>query len=141
MGIIFCGPIIHKIIDITPISSRLIKTEINTVPRCTILGAYAPQRGHTDEAKDSFWDLLQATTDKARTNRPLIIAGDLNARLHHRRVDETPIMGTFIYGKDPVALADPSDGAKDNRRRMTEYLDSNFLIAQNTRFQKPSTNS
>ena len=92
VGVLLMGEARLKLTDIKPISSRLIRLEMNTIPRTTIICAYAPTSAHTDEAKDQFYDALQNEIDHTRRNRPLIVAGDFNARLHARNVDEHALL-------------------------------------------------
>ena len=106
-----------KLTDIKPISSRLIRLEMNTIPRTTIICAYAPTSAHTDEAKDQFYDALQNEIDHTRRNRPLIVAGDFNARLHARNVDEHALLGQFIW-KRPQRRHGPQHRSKRQQKTL-----------------------
>ena len=69
---------------------------------------------------------------------PTIIAGDFNARLHYRDQDEHPHIGPHYIGKGRTYAQNADPDTQDNRHRFVTLLMSYNLIAQNTRFQKPT---
>ena len=47
----------------------------------TLMNAYAPTEGKTEEIKEQFYDDLQYTVDKVPKSDLIIILGDVNAKL------------------------------------------------------------
>eukprot|EP00969_Alexandrium_andersonii_P307633 13598576-Alexandrium_andersonii.AAC.1 len=81
-----------------------------------IISAYAPHAGHEFETRQQFFDELAELVENLGGPRPLLVLGDLNARIYHSFEDERDIFGPYpLYAgragrgiPDGQLLKDPS---------------------------------
>ena len=96
---------------------------------------YAPYNGHLSEIKETFYDNLQNLLDKI--HEATFIGGDFNARIHHRYMNESDIVGPNIFGRGREYLDGISASTKENTDLFVDSCHSNSLRISNTDFQNP----
>ena len=62
----------------------------------SIISAYSPHAGYNYDIRREFFSHLIDFTRKQKPYRPVIIFGDLNARIHYRKEDEHDVLGPYI---------------------------------------------
>ena len=78
---------------------RIIVARVDLAPRgLSIISAYAPQSNRPEAERVAFYDELNEVMAKCQKKGATLIAGDLNARIHGRRLDESEILGPHLYG-------------------------------------------
>lgn len=91
----------RALISWEPVSSRIITARFNTRLKkksMYVILCYAPTNEAEEEKKTDFYDLLQATIDKAKANDLVLVMGDMNAKVGSRNDNYKPIMGTQGLG-------------------------------------------
>ena len=87
----------RALISWEPVSSRIITARFNTRLKkksMYVILCYAPTNEAEEEKKTDFYDMLQATIDKAKANDLVLVMGDMNAKVGSRNDNYKPIMGT-----------------------------------------------
>ena len=83
-GIIISHHIKQYLLDVQPISSRLIVARFAATTNLTIVSAYAPTADHDTTEKQQFYTQLSQLVNKHKHKGPLLILGDYNAKLQYR---------------------------------------------------------
>jgi len=82
------------LIEWEPIIDRIIKARFESkFCKLTIIQVYAPTNETEDEAKDIFYETLQATMDKTPRHDMMIIIGDLNAKVGQDNIGKEVVNG------------------------------------------------
>ena len=115
----------RSVTDVIFLSDRLIKIRM----RCknvdiTIIEAYAPTEGDSDEEKDKFYNNLQHLIDKTPRHDLILLLGDFNAKVGNN-------FGVWgkILGKHGI-----QGDENDNGTRLLELCSNNNLCITNTQF-------
>lgn len=70
------------LIEWKPVSDRIITARFNSkFAKLTLIQCYAPTNGDEEEAKDSFYDKLQAEISRVPPHDVLLVLGDFNAKV------------------------------------------------------------
>ena len=115
--------------DVVFQNDRLIKIRIKCKNMdITIIEAYAPTEGDSEEEKDEFYDNLQFLVDKTPRHDFIMLLGDFNAKIGNN----VEIWGRII-GKHGI-----QGNENNNGTRLLELCCNNNLCVTNTQFiQKP----
>lgn len=100
----------------TRFTSRFIKT--------TVVQVYAPTNEADEEAKDSFYDLLQRVTDEIPRQDMIMMMGDWNAKIGARQEGEDGVVGWHGLG----------DKWSENGVRFVSFCAANNLAIVSTMF-------
>ena len=103
VGFIIKKEIIHMVQEIRGISERIMVLTLQTNKRyrTTIIQIYAPTENSNDEDIEDFYNELECTIEKYRSNRTFII-GDFNSKVGNRRHTHEDPVGPYIYGNRNV---------------------------------------
>ncbi len=126
VGILLAEKWIDKVIEVVRVCDRIIKLRLvigNTI--ATVISAYAPQAGLTDEQKDQFYEALLQTTSVINDSDVVITAGDFNGHVGQRHDGYYGVHGGYGYGV-----------RNEEGTRLLEFCDANDLTICNTNFQK-----
>jgi hypothetical protein len=95
-------------------SSRLISIEIAMEGhRYLFFSAYAPHSGtQHDEDRPKFWDTLQNQLQAIPKTAFVVVAGDLNTRIHGRQEGEERCFGPHVYGLGTQQINDQMKNRK-----------------------------
>lgn len=124
VGCVLSPEYMEKLVDWKGINKRIMKITIKMIgsKNTDIIIVYGPGESDCAEEKNQFWDDLQRVYDE--TNNPVIIMGDLNARVGNDIRGVQHVMGKF--------------GEKVKNRngvKLIEFCIQNGLVVQNTLFQ------
>eukprot|EP00975_Prorocentrum_lima_P011465 2438417-Prorocentrum_lima.AAC.1 len=136
VGIIISNKLHSSILDIEPISDRLLRLSLRSIVPITIICTYAPTAQRTDTEKDKFYDQLYELSNKWMKKGPTLILGDFNARLQTRLEDEETAIGPYQFDQVNLTLHRQTPEVMDNRQRFMDYVSSLDLRVMNTWFQK-----
>ena len=91
--------------------------------RLTLISACAPQSRRPEEERSAFAEALGEVTDRHLKKGPVLVLGDLNARLHAGMHGWWPL-GPHIYGAGVSKVDDPDrvQSETTNRELLMEYL-------------------
>ena len=108
-----------------------------------IISRYLPHDAvlqHIQPKRTAAWEELQDTISKITEASNIIVCGDFNAALHHRKEGEEDVVSQHVFGKGRQFLETKEDRTPDNFIDNREHLiaitrATNTVIA-NTFFQK-----
>jgi endonuclease/exonuclease/phosphatase family metal-dependent hydrolase len=108
-----------------PINERLLYAQFHSkFTRLSILVAYAPTEDAEEEAKDTFYDSLQAAMDEVPKHDVLLLIGDLNARVGAENKNHEKVMGRQAVGK-----------MNNNGERFVTLCEENKMVVGGSIFQ------
>ena len=108
-----------------PVSERIITARLySKYIKATIVQAYAPQNGSTDEVKDQFYEQLQSVLKDIPKHDMVIALGDFNAKIGAQMPGEEGIVGRHILEGDRT----------DNGARFVSACEVNNLAIVSTMF-------
>ena len=81
VGFILPKKVYQSTMEITCISSGVLKVSFNGNPRFTMLSVYSPTKGADTEAVETLHDDIQCTVAQTPTHDILFVVGDFNAHL------------------------------------------------------------
>ena len=111
--------------SLTPVSDRIIVARFySRYIKATIVQVYAPTNEAEDEAKDTFYDLLQKTLDAVPRHDMLLVMGDWNAKVGEMQEGESGIVGKHGLKCE----------RNDNGDRFVTFCASNNLAITSTMF-------
>ena len=123
MGIILNEAMSTKVIYWEPVSSRIIRIDLQLEERISIIQIYAPTEDRDITEKEIFYISLQQTVEKAQEeNKHVFIIGDWNARIGNDSRRSFGCMGK--YGMERTR--------NGNGDRMLEFCIDNQLLIGNT---------
>jgi len=120
-------------------SGRLMVVGLDTAPRVvTVVVAYAPQSGTQEDERLAFMEELDEVVSAHRGRGPVLVLGDLNARLHGRLRGEESIIGPHVFGRGCAALLRPEREYEEasNRELLLEVCRGNGLRIMSIWFRK-----
>jgi len=118
---------------------RIMAVGLDLAPRrLTMLSAYAPHNGHPEGERHAFYEELGAVIGKASRKGPVLVLGDLNARLHGRLLGEQAVLEPVLFGRGAAFLRQPDRllRGRPNRELLMDMCVEHGLLA-NSWFQKP----
>ena len=77
-----------------------------------IISCYLPHDAvlqHIQPKRTAAWDELHDTINKTTEAKNLIVCGDFNAALHHRKEGEEDVIGQHVFRKGGLFLATKED--------------------------------
>jgi len=127
-------------IDFEQISGRIIKAKFagNHNP-LTVVCTYAPQSGNDTDIKERYYETMKQQVQKIPEAEFMIIMGDCNARIQHRKQEEFEMIGPNIFGRGEQYLETINENTAINREMFINMLATNDLTVMNT-FLKKSRN-
>ena len=129
--------LLAAMLEIHPVSSRIIWARFKGSPDFFVLCVYAPQSGVCAPEKEFFYAQLSAVCKSFGSFLPVFILGDFNARLHCRLEHEKPHFGSWIFGGGHASLQEQVEGVALNRACFADFCIKLDMWAANTAFQKP----
>lgn len=124
VGCVVSPEYMGKLVDWQGINERIMKVKIQMIEKETIeiIIVYGPNENDRITEKEAFWKSLQEVCDEVRN--PLIIMGDLNARIGNNTEGTEGVMGRY------------GETAKNrNGSQLIDFCIQNGLIIQNSFFQ------
>ena len=101
-----------------PVSSRIITARFNSKGRkVTIIQCYAPTNVAEEETKETFYEELQSTLDKAPKRDMKIVMGDMNAKIGSDNTGKELVMGKQALGE-----------MNNNGEMFTDFCSFNELV-------------
>ena len=128
------------ILDFKQLGPRFIYIRLATRSfELALISTLAPRSGRPDEERRQYYDTLSATIQDLPTNCRLLIAGDLNANLHHRFPLEQHIIGPYLIGNGEAYLLQKRRECQGtlNRDYLIEFCEKHSLVIANTWQQHP----
>ena len=108
-----------------PISERLIIAKFRSkVRNITLIQYYAPTEKSSVNAKDDFYNFLDATYNRAPRCEIIVVMGDLNAKVG---ADRTTL--EHVLGNQGIGIRN------DNGERFVDFCNTNHLVIGGTVFQ------
>eukprot|EP00057_Strongylocentrotus_purpuratus_P014949 XP_011669423.1 PREDICTED: craniofacial development protein 2-like [Strongylocentrotus purpuratus] len=116
----------NALLGYNPISPRIISArfEIQT-GSLTIIQVYAPNTANSEEEIEEFYNLLQATIEKAPRKDILIVMGDLNAKVGSDSKQWNQVIGQYGLGE-----------ANPRGEKLLNFCAANDLIITNTLYKQ-----
>ena len=82
VAIIVTPEVANRIEDFKPINNRMAHMTVNFGrEKAIFIILYAPQQGRTDEEKEEFFGNVQTEIDNIKSNKDVIVMGDLNGHV------------------------------------------------------------
>ncbi|GFN93424.1 craniofacial development protein 2-like [Plakobranchus ocellatus] len=107
------------------LSDRVLLVKIAGKPvDLNIIQVYAPTANSNDEDLDKFYDELDTAKTQCKSQDPLIIMGDFNAKVGTEKVDD-------VVGKHGLGIRN------ERGEKLIEWCQTNNIIVGNTWFQQP----
>ena len=90
---------VDKVVEVKRINSRLILVKL-IIGEClvSVISAYAPQAGRTEEEKDDFWEQLTGLCMTISDREMIMIGGDLNGHVGERCESYEGVHGDYGFG-------------------------------------------
>ena len=116
VGFILLKDVARSLLEWEPVSERIIRARFNSRwQEVTVIQCYAPTNEATEEAKDDFYEELQAVMEKVPRRDVKIIMGDMNAKV-----------GTDNTGREEVMVRHGVRAEmNDNGERWTDFCQTN----------------
>ena len=109
-----------NLLNVEPISPRIILIELVGNPVTTIICAYSPHNSSTIDEVEEFYSILRQTVEQVPLHNFLVIAGDLNAKLG-------PSDAKFTFDSD----------TNRNGEFLKDFMDEFNLFSSGNTFMKP----
>ena len=110
--------------DWAPVNERIIRARFHSRHvKLTLIHVYAPTNDTDEEAKDHFYEKLQAIVDKTPKHDLLVITGDLNAKV-----------GSDVEGYERVMGKHGVGIRNDNGEKLCDFCGMNDLVITGTIF-------
>eukprot|EP00969_Alexandrium_andersonii_P332968 14714856-Alexandrium_andersonii.AAC.1 len=144
VGVALNRKVRSRLTQVHPVSSRLLLFGIREAAReLVVIVAYAPHAGHELQERQDFFDELVELVEAFSGPRPLLVLGDMNARIYHSLPGEEGAFGPhpLFAGRAgrgiPCAqdLRDPSS----NRGLLLACCRDQQLQAISIYYSKPDT--
>ena len=120
VGFLLSPTALNNLVNVDPISPRILLIELQGNPKTTIICAYSPHNSRPVEEVEEFYSTLRATIEQVPLHNFLVIAGDLNAQL----------------GPDEVNFTFHSETNR-NGEILKDFMDEFNLFSSNNSFMKP----
>ncbi|GFN90350.1 craniofacial development protein 2-like protein [Plakobranchus ocellatus] len=125
VGIIVDQTVTKAIKGYWALSDRVLLVKIAGKPvDLNIIQVYAPTANSNDEDLDKFYNELDTAKTQCKSQDPLIIMGDFNAKVGTEKVDD-------IVGKHGLGIRN------ERGEKLIEWCQTNNIIMGNTWFQQP----
>ncbi|GFO36321.1 endonuclease-reverse transcriptase [Plakobranchus ocellatus] len=125
VGIIVDQTVTKAIKGYWALSDRFLLVKIAGKPvDLNIIQVYAPTANSNDEDLDKFFNELDTAKTQCKSQDPLIIMGDFNAKVGTEKVDD-------IVGKHGLGIRN------EQGEKLIEWCQTNNIIVGNTWFQQP----
>ena len=111
---------LDNLLEITSISARIIKLELEGNPKTTVICVYCPHNASPESDVEEFYTTLRSIVERVPLHNFLVIAGDLNAKLG-------PDSVRFTYNKE----------TNSNGELLIDFMKEYNLFSSNTSFMKP----
>ena len=112
------------LINWSPIDERIIRARFHSrYVKLTLIHVYAPTNDTDEEAKEHFYEKLQATVEKTPKHDLLVIIGDLNAKV-----------GSNVEGYERVMGKHGVGTRNDNGEKLCDFCGMNDLVITGTIF-------
>ena len=92
-----------------------------------IITAYAPTGTHDYKERKSFHHCLAATVERTSAHGPILVFGDMNARIHRMQPNERDIVGPGVFGHPTAEIK-----ADSNRYLLMELCHRTSMCLANT---------
>ena len=122
------------------IGGRVMTVGLDLAPRMlTLVSAYMPHNSRTDLERAQYFELLEDVVAVAAKKGPVMVLGDLNARIHGRLRGEEDMIGPHTWGLGVGRLVRPEalNAVLTNRELLLTVCESNDMKVMNTWFKKP----
>ncbi|GFO15732.1 craniofacial development protein 2-like protein, partial [Plakobranchus ocellatus] len=125
VGIIVDQMVTKAIKGYWALSDRVLLVKIAGKPvDLNIIQVYAPTANSNDEDLDKFYNEMDTAKTQCKSQDPLIIMGDFNAKVGTEKVDD-------IVGKHGLGIRN------ERGEKLIEWCQTNNIIVGNTWFQQP----
>ena len=134
VGIIIKNELRNYVVDVEPISERMMVLTLRGKITLYIISAYAPHAGIDYETKEQFHQLLREQIKKRRKQGMVIVGADMNTKFREPGTIEEEGVGPYIFGQGTEI--EEGAGVEESRNLLKETLiDTNTLLI-NTYFKK-----
>ena len=124
VGIIMTREVEKTLLDWKPVNERIIAARFfSKFVKMSVIQVYAPTNEATDEDKESFYEQLQATLDKAPKHDLVVVMGDLNAKV-----------GDSNEGCEDIMEKHGTGAINDKGDRIVRFAAFNNLVITGTIF-------
>jgi exonuclease III len=136
VGIMVHQKIKKAILEIHPISARLMHVVVDGKPKIHILSCYAPQAARPILEKEAFYDSLDQVMERIPRHDMVITMGDFNARILERLAGEDSAVGKFYFRTPGITTEQMAPELWENRELMIQFALKHQMIIKNTQYQK-----
>ncbi len=138
VGVVIDNKHVQHIMDVEPINDRVIRIMIKGRLPTTMIGAYMPQAGRSEEDRDKAYENLSRIIRKYRGRGPMYVVGDMNARIQKAegRLEKEHI-GKYTF--EPETAEKPHERSQmvtENREKIITLCQTHKLRIMNTMFKK-----
>ena len=142
VGFVFAPGVGASITGFEAVGSRIAAVGIDTsAALLTLISAYIPPNTRPEADRAPVWDALWELVEARERKGPVMVLGDLNARLHARLEGERDVIGPNIYGLGVGGLArlwrEGKADERSNRDILVEKCRAGGYRIMNTWFKKP----
>ncbi len=139
VGVVIDNKHVQHITDIEPINDRMIRIMIKGRMPTTLIGAYMPQAGRTEEDREKTYDTLGKVIKQYKGRGPLYLLGDMNARIQKAEGGmEKEHIGKYTFEPETAQRArDRSLMVRENRDKLITLCQTHKMRIMNTMFKKP----
>jgi exonuclease III len=125
---------LNKIIDIEPISDRLMSISLRGTVTYTFVNTYMHTSAHPDK-NPALYKLVSSTVNKYKAGGPVFIGGDFNADIQSTDISINKIVGPRTFDKEHEhTLTD--EGMISNKDELIDFCTKNKYTIANTWFEK-----
>ena len=126
VGVILDEKMKEKVLEVNRISARLLGIKVLMDKEVlTIISAYAPQVGCSEEDKEEFWESFERCLTRLPETEKVVVGGDLNGHVGAQQEGYEREHGGFGFGN-----------RNDEGERILEAMQSLELYCVNTTFKK-----
>ncbi len=137
VGIVVKNDMLQHLIDIEPISDRVMWAKWKGTINITTICAHIPQAARNREDKEKVYEEIKKITRKEHHKGQVIVGADFNARIQKTtNENERRYIGHWTFEPDTARIMNRTIDILENRNLLIEYCNEFDMILANTLFQK-----
>ena len=117
---------------LTQVNDRIITITLDAITPIALISVYAPPSERTTKEKEEFYKALYKEWQSHKSKGPVIILGDVNAKLQTKLNEMETGIGKHTFNPSNITLETVSDEVIENRQNLINFMAESNMFAANT---------